>query len=67
MLKWVKRYKPDAPELLKDLRTVGKVLIASFFAIVVYPGDASNLALGWYALAGGLGFYLVGLHKFGVT
>lgn len=67
MLKLLKRYKPDANEVLKDMRTVGKVLIASFFAIVVYPGDASNLALGWYALAAGVTFYLIGLHKLGGT
>lgn len=67
MLKWVKRYKPDVNEVLKDMRLFGKVLFASFFAIVIYPGDATNIALGWYALAGGIGFYLVGLHKVGVS
>lgn len=60
-----KSFNPDVAELRKDLRTVGKVLIASFFAIVVYPGDERNLVLGWAFLVSGLVLYALGLHKFG--
>lgn len=57
------RYKPDLKEVTSDLRTVGKVLIASFFAIVIWPGDDKHVFIGWLFLVPGVVLYLVGLHK----
>ncbi len=63
MLRVMKRYKPDLKAGFSDLRTVGKVLMASFFAIIVWPGDDKHAFVGWMFLLTGVVLYLVGLHK----
>lgn len=61
--KIVQLYKPDKAGLFADIRTLGKVLAATGFAILVYPGDGKHVPIGIACAVVAVIVYAVGLHK----